>query len=687
MNRVRNILFLIVMLFFGLPNEAHAIGQEEMARRILDYYAKVPGERLYIQTDRTCYMPGDTIWMRVHMTDAATSLPVSRSRYVYVELYERQRDTLVQRIIVKCDSDEVFAGVMLIPRKAKTGIYTLAAYTRWMQNFSMADFAYRHISIGGTANVLSFPDSTALGTTPPADNGKQAINVAQRKGQLLIEMRQPYNADSLYCVVCGSGNLIVTPYTTGRVLRISEQELRPGAMNIAIVNGLDGSIVAERAYVLTASAAPSVVISGAAAGKRQPMTVTVTAKTADGSPLQGRFAISVTDGATAPADSMQADIGQKLLAQPPHSIGLAMQCSYPSISHAIETEQFITGSIKRTLGGKVRKIQLNVINWITGSHQTFELGDSCRFRLAVDNPDGTEFAVEATRNGNKQKLLELCIDSLTFPRLQLPPATLAIQPSEQLTAQAQRQQAYNRNGLDMETEGILLGEVVTTGKLRTRRKEIHNFAGIEAPRGYKEGDPKIAQAFDLRTLLRPLGVPMTRSALTGQETINEDRCLVFDENYRCDADEIENLLARPVTDVASVEYFPANAQNAVFGARFLPTLGIQSVLFIHFKDGSRIVKAKREKWPNMVFVRQPGYQPPVSFYSPQYDSEEARLSTRPDERTTLYWNPCVTLDANGQATVMFYASDSSQLYDVTFEGVADDGAVVHAVTQLYLKNH
>ena len=52
------------------------------------------------------------------------------------------------------------------------------------------------------------------------------------------------------------------------------------------------------------------------------------------------------------------------------------------------------------------------------------------------------------------------------------------------------------------------------------------------------------------------------------------------------------------------------------------------------------------------------------------------MKTRPDHRTTLYWNPKVTTDANGHATVRFYASDISKRYLVTLEGVSDDGTVI-----------
>ena len=78
---------------------------------------------------------------------------------------------------------------------------------------------------------------------------------------------------------------------------------------------------------------------------------------------------------------------------------------------------------------------------------------------------------------------------------------------------------------------------------------------------------------------------------------------------------------------------------------------------------------------SMATVQQQGWKPNVEFYSPQYTDKNQK--TRPDHRTTLYWNPKVTTDANGKACVKFYASDISKRYLVTLEGVSDDGTIVY----------
>jgi uncharacterized protein YfaS (alpha-2-macroglobulin family) len=77
----------------------------------------------------------------------------------------------------------------------------------------------------------------------------------------------------------------------------------------------------------------------------------------------------------------------------------------------------------------------------------------------------------------------------------------------------------------------------------------------------------------------------------------------------------------------------------------------------------------------MASIHQQGWKPSAEFYSPQYPDPAAK--TRPDHRTTLYWNPKVETDEKGHASVRFYASDISKRYLITLEGVSDDGIVIH----------
>lgn len=119
---------------------------------ILDYYAKVPQEKLFVHTDKDYYIAGDTMWFRIHTIDAATNRPICRSKFVYLELHDNN-GSLVNRIKIKADSDSVFANMMPIDSSLPANNYTLYAYTQWMTNFDSDMFFKKQIHIVDSTTV------------------------------------------------------------------------------------------------------------------------------------------------------------------------------------------------------------------------------------------------------------------------------------------------------------------------------------------------------------------------------------------------------------------------------------------------------------------------------------------------------------------------------------------------------
>lgn len=70
-------------------------------------------------------------------------------------------------------------------------------------------------------------------------------------------------------------------------------------------------------------------------------------------------------------------------------------------------------------------------------------------------------------------------------------------------------------------------------------------------------------------------------------------------------------------------------------------------------------------------ARVKGYYPEKEFYSPVYD--DVTPDAIPDYRNTLYWNPLVITDENGNAEVTFYSSDISSEFVVNIEGITAEG--------------
>ena len=77
-----------------------------------------------------------------------------------------------------------------------------------------------------------------------------------------------------------------------------------------------------------------------------------------------------------------------------------------------------------------------------------------------------------------------------------------------------------------------------------------------------------------------------------------------------------------------------------------------------------------------------GYQKPVEFYSPKYDTAAGKNNEIPDLRTTLYWSPRLITDEQGNAAFSFYTSDQPGNYFLNIEGIADNGELVHVIKPL-----
>ena len=646
----------------------------DIQQRILDYYQKVPKEQIYLHTDKPYYVPGDTVWFRAHLVDAVTHTPISRSRYVYVELLDNQADTLVQRIIVKCDSDGVFANALTLPRHLHGGGYTLAAYTQWMRNFPAERFFYKQLVVVGSSHGgnNSFPgreyDIPRVGIKS-ASQGSSSLQIAQRKEQLLIQLNQPTD-EPLSCVLYGSGNLIVTDYPPGKVLRIDSQSLRPGTLSVAMVNSQTGAIKAEAQTIIEAPQ-PQVTFNGQPQSNNAPMELTIDMADADGTPLQGSFSLSVTDYDVVKPDSLQPTISDYLTYQPDsYSLGDMLNGTYPDIVYGFQTSQTISGQIRGTLFKKIKHPKLMLVRPNTGFRQTFELGDSSRFTInGLDFADGTTYVLEGMRQTGSTSLVQLNIDPINYPVLHptFDAQRLTFNIPSGFSKQAREQVMYGSVGREIE-----LPEVV---KEKKRQHKPTNLMGVPPFRAFYDDDPMLNNFHSMEILLSTLGIPVYRDAegelqikaRSGSITAAKTGPVIFIDEFRSNVEEL--LMLQPAT-IESIEWFDhVGAANMTIYGWNVSTSGL---LLVRQKPGlhGRIFRPL-----SMATVQQQGWKPNVEFYSPQYPDKS--LKTRPDHRTTLYWNPKVETDANGHAQVRFYASDISKRYLITLEGVSDDGIIVH----------
>ena len=69
-----------------------------------------------------------------------------------------------------------------------------------------------------------------------------------------------------------------------------------------------------------------------------------------------------------------------------------------------------------------------------------------------------------------------------------------------------------------------------------------------------------------------------------------------------------------------------------------------------------------------------GFSRPAEFYNPDYSRQA--LPDVKDYRKTLYWNPNVTTDSEGRASVDFYINSVAPDFNISVEGITKDGRFV-----------
>jgi hypothetical protein len=76
---------------------------------------------------------------------------------------------------------------------------------------------------------------------------------------------------------------------------------------------------------------------------------------------------------------------------------------------------------------------------------------------------------------------------------------------------------------------------------------------------------------------------------------------------------------------------------------------------------------------NVIDMYPLGYIKERKFYVPKYDTPERKAAN--DLRTTIYWNPKVSITETGEAAIQFYNADGNGNYKVIVEGMDQTGNI------------
>ena len=141
-------------------------------------------------------------------------------------------------------------------------------------------------------------------------------------------------------------------------------------------------------------------------------------------------------------------------------------------------------------------------------------------------------------------------------------------------------------------------------------------------------------------------------------------------DYNCG--DVTSFVFHIVNDLLTDEIETVTIEESSGTAiRYLPACYIDKdkYVVVHIytnSDGRRRVDEK-----DIRTTRLQGFSKPVEFYSPDYS--QIPLPEAKDIRRTLYWNPDVTTDEEGKATVRFFNNDDCQAIRISAETVTADG--------------
>ena len=363
-----------------------------------------------------------------------------------------------------------------------------------------------------------------------------------------------------------------------------------------------------------------------------------------------------------------------------YEIAEVMKGHYVVPETRFEVAKEVSGSVRSLLLGRpVAKSEVLFFS-NDGSFGEVETDSTGIFCFFIHFPDSVICFIQAKNQKGKSNV-ELMLNQEKFPLLKHVPTSpmtsgIDIYGRDSSAASGFKTKAAQRAQYDDDMRMIQLPEVVVSGKKIEKKDEarlntwfnsgsdrtIHR-EDIEKRNPNKVSDMLFSVA---GVYVNPDGTISIRGG--GSPLILLDG-MPMDSDFKVDDITIH--------DVESIDVFKGPSA-AVFGMR-----GGNGAISITTRRGINDTSTRPSF--NHISFMPTGYQSPVEFYSPKYDTPESRYISSPDFRTSLYWKPDLKVSDDGSASFEFYTSDFPTTYSVVIEGITNDGKIIRHVETIEVK--
>jgi hypothetical protein len=533
-----------------------------------------------------------------------------------------------------------------------------------------------------------------------------AIQLGYNRGKILYKVSNYTQIpnESLYLLLHSRGKVFVVQPLKDLEGQISESLLPAGIVSLSVIDSLGNTYCERLSFVRNFNFPTVSMLSDKPVySKRELVNLDLKVLSQQGNPVKGNFAISVTDQKTVKRDSLADNIISNLLLtsdikgyiEEPETYFAdnkpatrektdvlmltqgwrrfntadIVKASYQTPKFYLEAGQVLSGKVMNLFNKPFRKCGIIMIpsnNSDIKLAQTDSLG---RYSFdGIQFPDSSSFILKA-----KTKItlgdVEIIPDSDVFPK----PTVYIPTPIKANVATVEQDEYFNQSKEKYFTEGgmrvVNLGEVtVKAAKKETESNTNHYF--YSGGEDIKITSEKMKQ-FPGQSILAVLEITTAGTFHGGMGGMG-DPVLMIDGMERSYAD----LKFLNLDDVESISVYKG-ANAAIFRN------GGNGAIAITLKRGR---DRETQKPISLTTVTPLGYQKPAEFYVPKYDVDSVRLSEKADLRTTIYWNPELETDDNGNVHVSFYTADKSNNYSVVMEGISTNGEICRYVGMLKREN-
>ncbi|CAN5283169.1 hypothetical protein BH09BAC1_BH09BAC1_14660 [soil metagenome] len=139
---------------------------KELKRRLEAFNSQFPAERVYAQTDRTDYVPGQTLWFSAYLLNESNLKPSMISGIIKTELLNANGEPVALKEWIVTNGR--VAGDIQIPQGLASGTYIFRAYTAWQHYLAGSKIFEAPIVVQQPGQTLRLQDAGIVTGTPLA---------------------------------------------------------------------------------------------------------------------------------------------------------------------------------------------------------------------------------------------------------------------------------------------------------------------------------------------------------------------------------------------------------------------------------------------------------------------------------------------------------------------------------------